>query len=59
MVDLGDSLRAGLNLEMPGYSFSSRKVITDFFRRGIKVKQIDEAGTSVALMIDKKEKSLS
>ena len=57
VVDLGDSLRAGLNLEMPGYSFSSRKVIADFFRRGIKVKQIDEAVRPlVALMIDKKEK---
>lgn len=60
VVDLGDSIKAGLNLEMPGGSLDSKKLAKNLLKKGVTLTQIDEAITPLLeLMIKKKYRKAS
>ncbi|HKM02595.1 MAG TPA: glycoside hydrolase family 3 C-terminal domain-containing protein, partial [Bacilli bacterium] len=55
VVELTDSVKAGLNLEMPGRYFSSSKLSKQLLAAGVKEKTIDDAVRPIIkLMSDKK-----
>ncbi len=55
VVDLGASVKAGLNLEMPGGHFSSKKLVEELLSAGVKEKEIDQAiSPLIELMLRKK-----
>lgn len=57
VVDLADSIKAGLNLEMPGGAYSPRKISKELSRAGIKENEINEAiKPLLKLMVDKRDR---
>lgn len=57
VVDLADSVKAGLNLEMPGGAFSPSKIAKELSRAGVKEKELNEAiKPLLKLMVDKHDR---
>ncbi len=55
VVDIGDSVKAGLNLEMPGRTVSTTKLIKKLQKIGVEEQEIDRAITPLLkMMIAKK-----
>lgn len=55
VVDLADSVKAGLNLEMPGAAFSSRKLAKELHKKGVTEAEINEAiSPLLEIMLKKK-----